>query len=215
MSGYRHMYTLAAMCQRTGLQDAQVWEFIDLGLLLPESYSDEYLQTLKKIGLEKAEWSDAEIMRYEEIARQMSRAMHPFYQQILSSINVYFSRFDERCLRIENQNNKMQGLLYELKRDVFKHETLVDLHYFCEITGYKYQTCLNNVIYLDKSKLAMHLDFEFYKGLTWYKTGRKWQTPLSELLECRSGFRYEAYLDERKRKGERVQRKRSLDDLDF
>ena len=73
---------------------------------------------------------------------------------------------------------------------------------FRGITRYKLQTFRNNVHIIDSKALVMRLDIEFYKDLVWHKIKNKWQTPLQDFLQLRKGFKYDLWIDEKKRKGE-------------
>lgn len=101
--------------------------------------------------------------------------------------------------------NLIQKLRYDfnrLKSRIERKEIMVDLDYFCETTGLSKQTFYNNRIIIDKNGLICRMRHTVYKDLIWYKIKKKWQTPLIDFEQIRSGFSYELYLEERKRKGE-------------
>jgi hypothetical protein len=79
---------------------------------------------------------------------------------------------------------------------------MIEFDYFCEIIGISKQTFYNTRIIVDKDGLICRMRRTVYKDLIWYKIKKKGQTPLIDFEQNRSGFSYELYLEERKRKGE-------------
>ena len=194
-----------ALLERLQLERWQLEQFIDAGLLYPDGWT--HASHLKKLallkdGLTGCVWSIEIVEHFEdivELTRSYNFPIHEVIQSRLSQIHKDLSA------RLEELNDKLGALRHDqasLRARLERRETLIDARYFCEATGYKLQTFRNSVRIHDGNPHLMRLEIPFYKDLFWHKIKGKWQTSLQDFLDLRSGFNYDIYLKERKRRGE-------------
>ncbi len=203
--GTKRHYYLPDLEEELGISEDAVREFISLGILVPDGWYNPDIQIrINKEGLGAACWLDFEVERFQKMLRLAHRQHVPLMARMEALVHSHLNDFGEKLKQLQRDMDKVSGHMHQLRRDVFKNEQMVDLNYFCKLTGYKHQTVLNNREYMNAEHTMMRLQFNAYKDLIWYKIKGKWQASYGELMELRRHFTYELYLDERKRKGDYI-----------
>jgi len=198
-------YNLVSLKERFMLSAAEIESFINAGMLIPDGWGEKNYKDQSRItrdGFASQIWSAAEVERFERIANMVKDRHLHFYHLVNTRIN-------EIDAGIRDQFEKLYLVIHKLKYDFNKlsarlerKEIMIDLDYFSGITGISKQTFYNTRTYLDSEKLICRLSSGVYKDLLWYKIKNIWQTPLIGFEDIRSGFSYELWLDEKKRRGE-------------
>jgi len=196
-------YNLVSLKEEFNLTIGEIEGFIGQGILIPDGWKDKTdLQKLNiiKNDFESCIWDIIEIERFKNIINLVKEKHLLIYKAIGFQINEIHQSIDQKLDLINSKLNNLRYDFQSLKAHLERKDVLIDSTYFCEITGYEKQTFYNNIQNIDKN--LMRLNIPFYKDLFWHKVKGKWQTPLEDFLELRSGFNYDLWLDERKRRGE-------------
>lgn len=204
-----YRYNLASLQERFELSVNDIERFIEQGILLPEKWElSNHLQQQKLIKENFAfcTWIIDEVERFNTIINLAKDKHLTFYHMLNSRLNEITSNFNHNFNIILSKIESLNYNFNELRAQLDRREIMIDNKYFSEITGYKPQTFRNNVQIIDDKGQMMRLNIDYYKDLIWHKIKGKWQTPLQQFEQLRSGFNYAVYLDERKRKGEFIPR---------
>jgi len=203
----RYRCTRAAVLEYLHITEQELVEYIELGILVPEAMWEEGNYNKYRIdNFIDCSWLDAEIERFQSIATKVKDQSLYFYSQAMVRITEMESSLLKSVGHLETRMKRIEQYQLRAMEQIDKQDILIDFKYFCDSTGYSHQTFLNNVVLMDENKTAMRLAIVFYKDLIWHKIKGKWQTPLAQFMELRSGFNYQIYLDERKRRGEFIPR---------
>jgi len=198
-------YNFISLNNELHLAPTEIEKLIEVGLLLPEGWKET--NHLKKMGIIKNDfqdcrWDREEVERYK-IIRDLIRDKHVhFYKAVSHQINEISIEINNKLNGLNEKINSLRFDFISLRTRLDRQELMLDSKKFCEITGYKIQTFRNNMIKIDKENRVGRLNIKFYDRLIWHKMGNRWFTPLMDFEELRSGFHYELWLEEKKRKKE-------------
>jgi len=198
-------YNLNLLKEKFSLTTAEIESFIDNGLLIPDGWNQlkpTVQDLIIKDGFVSQIWSAKEVERFDRIINQVKDKHLHFYHIVNTRLNEIDAGFQDSYEQIYKSINKLRYDFNKLRSRIERKEIMIDIEYFCQMTGMSKQTFYNTKVYLDNKKLVCRLKKTVYKDLIWYKIKGTWQTPLINFEEIRSGFTYELWLDEKKRRGE-------------
>jgi hypothetical protein len=213
----RNIYNLSALIERYGISAADLEGYISKSLLVPRGWmfkNDTEQARMIADEFSYAEWEAEELERFDDIVRLIHKNYNLFYTKLGLDLTRIELAVRDIADNVNDKNNQIIFLLSTLSDKIDLQESWLSLNTFCDITGYKIQTCYNNIKPIDGDIPTMCLDLEFYDKLIWYKRGKSWQTKYRDFKDIRKFFTYELRLVERKRTGEfKPPVKFSLDDL--